>query len=743
MPRFGLDQSPREVERYNPGTTSSLPSPLLTCLSPDGRSIHLLHSNRIETHALPLAGTSEDATRVPVISTKLPPYVDHDGVVELVCVEGDSMPLPVVREGHSKLLLLPLLCVYTRHAVFLLKIGYSDDADSERDEIEGEILELKQPFEGYLYPSSNVIRVRPAPHRRLGYVPFEHPGSLAALVSHGDGEACLLLYHAKSQDVSEPLTFPASEAVFGEPEYTDFCFCQSNALTLLVSLSIHLVKSNGEVWGASPILFDGCMVPTDSFEKAYSLLEEYSLELDDAKKRQCRAAMYFLNESFVEQADDYMVARLHSGNPNRSTLWPVQLQGPLLEGGEMSSVATLEPFLARNLVGFAMAGAGGVQLCVTAPTMLLPLFALESRNYAPPCIKVVEQIPDLACTALVRDPVLDTVIHCITDRGVATLTSHALRHFSESLEDPAVPPPQATKGWMTVELTDDVGIQGAVVSGDAHLGHVMVVYMSTGHLSAINLTETRIRFEDLLQSPPTTNPPKKDEALQTMEATPAFHEQLGLIVDKIEAGLLGMSKMIGSATHPRDLDAGLLASALSVRQRCEQDLIVHLKYLRRMSAIRKSELKNVLKLQAAQLQAIQESLKVAKSKRNAIRERMVLSEAKSRQLAARCSSVLQDSIDLRPALTQADMQYFASLYRMKAQCDEWESKVGQLSHDARALDAAAAYDHVELEPNEARNIRTLLRGQMDLIAQANERVRATQDLLGELGQQSGVAGGGE
>ena len=736
MPRFGLDQSPQEVERYAPDAASA-PSELLSCLSPDGRSVHLVHNNRIETHALPLAGTSEDATRFPVISTKLPSYVGDDSVVELVCVEGDSMPLPQFLEDHSKVTLLPLLCIYTRHAVYLLKIGYTNDGDLERDQIEGKIMDMRQPFEGYLHPSSIVIRVRPAPHRRLGYALFEHPGSLAALVSLDDGEACLILYHAKTQEVSIPLTFPASEAVFGEPEFTDFCFCQSNALALLVSISIHLIKSNGEVWGASPILFDGCMVQTALHEQAHSLLEDYSLQDDDATKRQCLAGMFFLKEAFVEQTDDYMVARLHGGNPARSTLWPVQLQGPLLEGGAASSVKTLEPFGARNLVGFAMAGARGVQICVTSPTMLLPRFAYESPDRAP-CIKVVEHITDLPCTALVRDPVLDTMIHCISRRGVTTVTSHALRHFSSALESAVESSPPATKGWMAVDLPNDVHVRGAVVSGDAHLGHVMIVYMSTGHLTAVNLTDARVRFEELLRTPPTSTQPIRDEALQTMEATPAFHEQMGLVIDKIESGLLGMSKMVGSATHPTDLDAGLLATALAVQQRCQQDLIVHLQSLRRMSSIRRSELKNVLKLQAAQLQGIQESLKAAKAKRNTIRETMLQCEDKSRELAERCSSVLQATKDLRPALTQADIQYFASLNRMKGQCDEWENRLDQLSHDAHALDPATAYDHVALEPNEERNIRTLLRGQSDLIAQANERVQATQELLDELGKQSGV-----
>ena len=770
MPRFGLDASPSPppVERYAPSASASASvsstmhrnrSSLLSCLSPDGRSVHLVHNNRIETHALPLTGTSEDASRFPVISTLLPIKVDDASIVELLCVEGDSMPLPEFKED-IKLTLLPLLCVYTRHAVYILKIGYTyadahahSDAytntiqDLERDQtqIEGQVLTLTQPFQSHLFPSSTIVRVRPAPHRRLGYATFEPPGSLAALVSNGGGDSCLLLYHSKSQTVTQPLTF-GTEAVFGEPDFADFCFCQSNAQSLLVSLSIHLLKSNGQVYGVSPIIFDGCMIPKALYQEARDLLDDFSLG-EEAKQQQCLAATYFLKEVFEEeQSGDYMVARLHGGNANRSTFWPVQLQGPLIDANStVTTTTSMEPFFARNLVGFAICGKGGVQVCVTPPTTLLPRFAYETSDHARVLNEqlqgiMVEQITKLPCTALIRDPVLDTMMHCVSDRGVTTLTSHALRHFSASLDSDNSPPPPQTKAWMAVDLTNDSHVQGAVVSGDAHLGHVLIVFLSTGQLTAINLTETRVRYETIAQQQQPL-PPVKDEALQTMEATPAFHEQLGPVVDKIEAGLLGMSKLVGTATHPKDLDAGLLATALLVRQRCEHDLVVHLKYLQRMSALRLSELKKVMKGQVTQLQSIQESLKIAKSKTKAIRQSMVQSEEKSRHLAERSSSLLQASKDLRPALTQADVQYFALLKRIQAQCQDWETKVDQLAYTAQTLDSSDV--SIELDPMEERDVRTLLRGQKDLINQAQDRVQATQGLVKELVQQTGVVVLGE
>ena len=76
------------------------------------------------------------------------------------------------------------------------------------------------------------------------------------------------------------------------------------------------------------------------------------------------------------------------------------------------------------------------------------------------------------------------MIHCILRRGVTIVTSHArtLSIFpSSSLVESAVESSSspAIKGWMAVDLPNHVHVRGAVVSGDAYLGHVMVVNMST------------------------------------------------------------------------------------------------------------------------------------------------------------------------------------------------------------------------------------------------------------------------
>lgn len=757
MPRFSIDSSPPPEKRRQqfsefsagaaaPSTTSSaaVSSKLLSCLSHDGRSVHLVHGNRIETHALPLAGTTEDSVaKVPIISTPLPATLDASKVVEVMCVEGDSSrkPLPEFIQ-EKKYTILPLLCVYTRHAVLLLKIGYEEEQNMEQPTIVGSVLSVTEPFLTDLV-SCQVVRVRPAPHRRLGYATFCPANSIVALCRSDAGESYqLLVYHAESNQVTQPLTI-GTEAVLEEPEFVDFSFAQSNAQSLLVTLSIHLVRSSGDVYGASPIVIDGAMVPTKLHQEACDMLHSYADAKELVKYRQCRAGLHFLQEAFEAQGNgEFMVMRLQGGNTNRSTLWPVQIQGPLLLSSA-SAASCCEPYFARNLVGLAVAGAGGVQLCVTPPTALLPRFAFEDPQDGGMIDQqllamVVEHVTDMPCSALVRDPALDTMIHCVSDRGVTTLTSHAMRQFSASLSSPSRQPQPNTKAWMAVEVPPDVSVHGAVVSGDALLGHVLIVYLSSGQLTAINLTETRVRYESTAAAP--APKPKMDEALQTMEATPAFHEQLGPVVEKIETALLKMTKLVGTSTDPKDIDAGLLASALSVRQRCEQDLVVHLKCLDKMKQIRLSELRKVVKGQVAQLQSIQESLKQAKAKTKSVRGRMEQLETDSKSLVQRCSTVLQASQDLRPALTDADRQYFALLQRTQKQCDQWDDQVEHLKHAARNVDVTDAGNKIRLSPQEQADVHTLLRGQRSVIDETVDRVTATGELVAELVHQAGVVG---
>mmetsp|Transcript_8149 Transcript_8149/g.12492 ORF Transcript_8149/g.12492 Transcript_8149/m.12492 type:complete len:798 (-) Transcript_8149:57-2450(-) len=780
MPRFGVldDEDGDFLKNFTKGNaTSDAKSSMLSCVSPDARSVHLIHKNSIETHALPLKGTfeEEDVHGSPnkdqaksVIRTPLS-CIPQEDWVELVCVEGENMPQREYKDG-CLWTVLPLLCLYSRHSIYLLKLGYpSDDYSIIEDVIEAFVMECTQPFQSLLLENgedARIVRVRSAPFRRLGFATSCPSGSMAALISSQSGNnVCrLCLYHGESAAVTIPLedfSQQYSEVLEEEPQsFVDFSFGQSNSNSLLATLSVHLLKSNGEVWGASPILFDGSMVPTAEFYEACEVLDE--MYEDDSssefKKRQCHAAEFFVKQAFVAMQpqgtfeSSHRVARIHGGDGNRSTLWPVQLQGPLFTVKHDNSMATcIEPFFCRNLVGMALASTKGLDFCVLSPTALLPRFTLEEKgmelNAALEALCwVVEHVSLEGSTTktcrLVRDPVLDIMLHCITDRGVMTVTTYALREASAQIMQASVGEGGycATRAWMGIELPQqsDVCVSGALVSGDAHLGHILVVFLSSGQLTAVNLTEARVRYESkqLPQQKGQNENPTPDTALQAMEATPAFHEQLETIWGRIESGLLNMSKITGSSTHTKDIDAGLLAAALKVKRDCEEDVIRHIKYLKKSQSIRLAEMKKIIIVQVEQVKGVNKSLKNCKDRLKNTLQKMKEIEQNSKLLAARSDSVLQSSKDLKPKLTNADLEYFKLIQRTKEMCDGWEAQMGDFQQ--MAVDYNHIPDPINFSYEESYHMRTLLKQQKETIDQNIQRVGETKASLRELIKETGI-----
>mmetsp|Transcript_11338 Transcript_11338/g.16652 ORF Transcript_11338/g.16652 Transcript_11338/m.16652 type:complete len:798 (+) Transcript_11338:108-2501(+) len=779
MPRFGIldDDDAGFLHSVREGNTTDAKSSMLSCVSPDARSVHLIHNNSIETHSLPLKGTfeeediqvssNEERSRA-IIRTSLPFKVDEDWV-ELVCVEGERMPQREYKDG-CLWTVLPLLCLYSRKSIHLLKLGYPSDNNSPNDDvIEAFVMEYTQPFQRPLMEygeDATVVRVRSAPFRRLGFATSCPSGSMAALISSrgGSNGCCLCLYHGESKEITQPLedfSPQYGEVLEEEPHgFVDFSFGQSNTYSLLATLSVHLLKSNGEVWGASPILFDGSMIPTAEYYESCDVLGEIydDPSSGEDKQRQCHAAEFFCQEAFVAMhpqgnvESSHRVSRLHGGDTNRSTLWPVQLQGPLFTVKHENSMATcIEPFFCRNLVGMALASTKGLDFCILGPTALLPRFtyeekALELNAAIETLCWVVEHVSLEGSTTktcrLVRDPVSDIMLHCITDRGVMTVTTYALREASaQIMKAPAssggsVP----TRAWMGVELSkqSDVCVSGALVSGDAHLGHVLIVFLSSGQLTAVNLTEARVRYESkqLVQQEGSNKNTSSDTALQNMEATTAFHEELETSCGTIESGLLGMSKISGSSTDVKNIDAGLLATALKIKQDCEENVVVPLKLLKKKQTIRLSEMKKIIIGQMKQLKGVQQSLQECKDRLKNNKSQMKVIEERSKLLAVRSDSVLQASKDLKPSLTEADLKYFQSLRTTKARCDRWENDVENLRQQTKD------YNHVpspiNFTPKESRDVQNLLAQQDEIITKNVRRVERTQAILRDLINKTGL-----
>jgi len=487
----------------------------------------------IESHSLPLAGTVEDDVLDPeipaVVQTTLPSHVatafQRYPALELLCVDVDSSS----SSKSSTMQKLPKLCLYSKKDVFLLELGYEPSSRHGEErvahQVEGVVLHVSEPFDSVLLgnaTSTTIVRIRAAPQQSQGYSTICPAEAMAMLTFHNDVyEYALTLYHGKEDPIlTTPLVYRMEALNEQLDQITDFCFCQSNAFALLSALSVAFLKATGEVFQASPILFRGTVVPHQAVTKTLDFLAIQSSQQDpnSARCRLLRAAQRYILDCFPNNENSRRGLFVTGQERASSFEWTAQMQGPVLLLPESDDVETfalsIEPMAAGDLCGLAIGHVGyEVQFGLLAPTMLIPRFDMESRADTSKLDQdlkwgaIVNRV-DLrddenelqqTCSTLtlMRDPMMNTVVHYVTPTGIQSISTNALHLTANKLcstlssSDSGMfsPPskrgdlPPRTTGWSCIDLSHLKGqkmVAGSVVSRDAQLGHVLITRLSDG-----------------------------------------------------------------------------------------------------------------------------------------------------------------------------------------------------------------------------------------------------------------------
>ncbi|KAL7457383.1 hypothetical protein ACHAWC_008947 [Mediolabrus comicus] len=366
--------------------------------------------------------------------------------------------------------------------------------------IDGEIIRIMEPFEKELLMSSRgsvILRIRSAPsssgmfHRcgsmallmreggeddSIGHVMLLYHGLPESLLSGGGGGGSRTMndvdkkYNNSSSEgcVTTPLRFDHEDLVRGMEDtldaeneaynssslrssgrneastnktVTDFCFLSqetsiSGASKAFASMSILVLCADGSVYSASPIIFDGMVMPRSVIVDAISHLDteiedsgSYVASLPpspvtsteqeqvEARMRQCKAARkylldafgisdgpsiqgsYYVSASIVHPRSSYTSSSSSVGSNFSEALahWQPRLQGPLVivpqsEGSDNNAVSSscvcIEPFggiAGAGIVdGFVVAQSCGSELKVDfgiipgEGSVVLPRFEFES-----------------------------------------------------------------------------------------------------------------------------------------------------------------------------------------------------------------------------------------------------------------------------------------------------------------------------------------------------------------------------
>jgi hypothetical protein len=411
-----------------------------------------------------------------------------------------------------------------------------------------------------------------------GYITMCPPEAMAMLTHDTTmNEYSLTLYHGKDGSSSSSTSFLTTPLVYAVEQLddqlmmetlTDFVFLQSNhaAFSLLSNLSVAFLKATGEVFQASPILFRGTLVPQDAVLQCINYLQS-QLDDDDnnnnnnkkktPRGRQLASAQQYLVDCFpMHESNGTSNSSSTSRRGHRTHFviaqersaafqWPAQMQGPILLLPESSDdsdsrAICLEVVPAGPLCGLAMGYDGQcVEFGLISPTLFVPRFQLEHTQdtmqldqdlkWGAVVTKVdlrddedqeSDHHPTSSSVALVKDPIMESVVHYVTGTSIKSISTNALKVTAHQLfgdssggggggmfspTSHARDVPIKTTGWSCLEVSnvvmgDDptptsrktVVVAGAVVSGDVQFGHVLVARLSNG--SMVRCTRCVVRI---------------------------------------------------------------------------------------------------------------------------------------------------------------------------------------------------------------------------------------------------------
>lgn len=651
-------------------------------------------SNSIETLQLP----EEQGKR-----TELPHWVQDalaiDAAVELVCVEGETQRHAKDGAGERQEQ-QHCLCLYTKKSAYLIKFAVPTEDNNGNGAAAGEIRSVTEPLERHWEfaaaaspgGTTTILRIRPVPRT----VTLAPPGSFAVLTENK--ELCryaLLLHHGADGSVSTPLRWEIEDVLLEGEQFTDFCFAESHGLSLFSSLAVLLLKSSGDVLTASPIVFDRTVVSRACVDEARNILLEEVEMLDrvdrnSAKWRQCRVALQFLSDVFVgsENRNHFLTARVLNLGENCAGSWPIKIQGPLLFHSTVDSgpaAVAIESFGSSDVaVGVAIGKQRGcIDFAALSSTCFLPRFVHENQNDAWSLEDahfglgaMVERV-DLGSSSddlsmqLVRDPVSDTLIHYATPSQVLTVSTNALNIACRTLKGGERETVNTT-AWISLNSGDP--ILGVVIPDDATLGHNLIVHLQSGKRVPIDVTESQYlhEFESRFQSG------ESETTVSTAITTQPFYTEVKPLVQKINAGLSNMGRIVGSETNYKEITPDALAVALRVKKRCDEQVVVPLLELKKLIEQRREMIRMTLQNQQSQLKTVLKEVKDLKQGISAIGEKMERAESNAAQLTQRSAAVLQASRDLLPTLTQAEYDYFQDMKRLNL-------KVAQMEKETKGL----------------------------------------------------------
>jgi hypothetical protein len=230
------------------------------------------------------------------------------------------------------------------------------------------------------------------------------------------------------------------------------------------------------------------------------------------------------------------------------------------------------------------------------------------------------------------------------------------------------------------------------------------------------------------------------QALKTLETRPPFHQVIQPHLSKISEGLAKMGKLVGGETKPHDITPGMLATFLSMKQSCAENVMDPVQELNELTRVRTNDLKSMHQHQNLQVKQVQEMIKDLETRMIETQEKRKTVDANARLLERRSAALLDAVRDLAPNLTKAEKDFFQEIRRQDVNCAKWEDTVQKLRSRVSQTSNSTMFSGtaIQLKKDEVELCNNLLLGQSVLLKGTNGRVHDIEGVVDKLGRAKGL-----
>ena len=232
-------------------------------------------------------------------------------------------------------------------------------------------------------------------------------------------------------------------------------------------------------------------------------------------------------------------------------------------------------------------------------------------------------------------------------------------------------------------------------------------------------------------------------AAKQLDSVPPLYEKVETLMKKITLGLASMGKVVGSQTKCKDIQPDMMAVAISIKERCDKEVVLPMLELKETVNARREVLIKMRQGQMEQITSLKQTVNMLQDSIAAIEAKVQTAQENSKGLARRSTAVLQASQDLLPKLTQAEFDYFQQLKRLKANLDTMQEGFTKLDKTLvtlrESMDSGKIRCSAKVSSDVVSHAQVLLDGQEKFLVEMEASMNSNEERTSKMMSAAGLA----